>query len=131
MIRFRRSQIMRLRRLLDMRYRPAELAEEIGCHVDTVYRSYIPAGCPHTRDKSNHIWINGKEFAKWVREITSDNGTPLDDDEAFCLKCNEAVRMTGELKVRPTNKYLELVTGVCPECGTTVNRARARRRTGD
>jgi len=36
-MRLRRTQIIRLGRLMTMRYRPAELAAEIGCHVDTVY----------------------------------------------------------------------------------------------
>jgi hypothetical protein len=125
MVRFRRSQIIRLGRLLCMLYRPAEIASEIGCHVDTVYRSYIPAGCPHARDGTGHIWINGRDFAEWARELTSKSRRPLDDGEAFCLKCNAPVEMAGNLRVSKTNRHLELITGVCPVCGTTVNRARA------
>ena len=126
MVNFRRSQIIRLGRLLEMRYRPSELADEIGCHVDTVYRSYIPAGCPHTRDESGHIWIVGTEFAKWAREMNSQRGTTLDDDEGYCLKCEQPVQISGPTKVRPTNRYLELLSFTCPQCGTTVNRARKR-----
>lgn len=122
---FRRSHLIRLGRLLDMLYRPAEIADEIGCHVDTVYRSYLPTGCPHARDETGHIWINGRSFAEWVQQLTSRKGNSLDEGQAFCFKCNRAVRMTGDLKVSQTNRHLELVTGICPDCGTKVNRARA------
>jgi len=111
-----------------MRYRPSELAAEIGCHVDTVYRSFIPAGCPHERDERGYIWIVGTQFAAWARATKSKGRTELADGEAYCFKCNKAVKMMDPITVRPTNRYLELVTGTCPECGTTVNRARARRR---
>jgi hypothetical protein len=125
-MRLRRNHVIRLGRLLNMRYRPAELASEIGCHPDTVYRSYIPAGCPHERDGRGHIWIVGTEFAAWARSLASRGRVKLAAGEAYCLRCNRAVEMTGETTVRPTNRYLELVTGRCPECGCTVNRARAR-----
>ena len=38
----------------------------------------------------------------------------------------QGVRHAPSYTVRPTNHHLELVTGMCPECGTSVNRARAR-----
>jgi hypothetical protein len=44
-------QMAHLPRLLWMYYSPSDLADEIGCNVDTVYKSYIPAGCPHKRDE--------------------------------------------------------------------------------
>jgi hypothetical protein len=123
----RRDQMARLGRLLEMRYRPSELASEIGCHPDTVYRSFIPSGCPQERDAQGHIWIIGTEFAKWAREAVSSEHTTLADGEAYCLKCNKPVKMKGKITVKPTNRYLELMTGHCPECNSVVNRARARR----
>lgn len=125
----RRTQIIRLGRLLEMKYRPSEIAAEIGCHVDTVYRSFIPAGCPHTRDSHGHIWIIGTEFAQWARDMmASRDHITLGDNEAYCLRCRSAVVMQRPLTVRPTNRCLELVTGRCPDCDATVNRARARRK---
>ena len=128
-MRLRRAQIIRLGRLMTMQYRPSELADELGCHVDTVYRTFIPAGCPHTRDSRRHIWIVGTEFAQWARDMmASRDHIKLADGEAYCLRCRHAVVMQGPLTVKPTSRYLELVTGVCPTCGTAVNRARARRK---
>lgn len=124
---FRRAQIIRLGRLLEMKYRPSELADAIGCHVDTVYRTYIPAGCPHTRDGTGHIWIIGTEFAQWARDmVASRDHIKLADGEAYCLRCRRAVVMQGPLTVTPTNHYLELITGTCPDCDAPVNRARQR-----
>jgi hypothetical protein len=123
-----RSVIVRLGRLLRMEYRPAELAEELGCGADTIYRHYLPAGCPHRRDERGHIWIVGTDFAEWVRATLKQGKTPMTEGEAYCLKCNRPVNMKGRLEVEPVNYYLELVKGECPACGTTVNRARARKR---
>jgi hypothetical protein len=131
MIRLRREQIIRLGHLLEMCYRPSELAAEIGCHTDTVYHSFIPAGCPHERDEHGHIWIVGTQFADWARHMQMQRRTPLADGEAYCLRCRAAVQMIGPLTVTPTNRYLELVTGTCAVCGATVNRARARCKTDE
>ena len=43
-----------------------ELADEIGFNVRQMYRVYIPNGCPHNRDDSRHLWINGLEFRNWI-----------------------------------------------------------------
>jgi len=128
--RFGREIIVRLDRLLRMRYRPSEIATELACHVDTIYRSYIPAGCPHERDGAGHIWIVGTEFAKWARAESSQKHASLADGEAYCFRCRRPTKMTGPIAVRPTNHYLEIVTGRCSECGTEVNRARARCKAG-
>jgi hypothetical protein len=125
--RFPRTLVVRLGRLLYMEYRPSELAQELGVGADTVYRHYIPYGCPHRRDETGHIWIVGTEFAEWVGAARKEGKVPLANGEAYCLKCNAPVTMNGPLTAAPVNAYLELVKGVCPVCGTTVNRARARK----
>ena len=53
--RMSQSQIARLGRLLWMRYKPSELADELGCSVDTIYKSYVPSGCPHQRDDATGL----------------------------------------------------------------------------
>jgi hypothetical protein len=119
-------QIIRLGRLLDMLYRPAEIAEEIGVTSDTVYRSYLPAGCPYTRDRSGDFWIHGPAFVAWARATITQKRTRrqgLPDGMAWCLKCNQPVELV-EPSVRPLNRYLELLTGRCPHCGTAINRGR-------
>lgn len=84
--------------LLNMMYRPSEIAEEIGFTTRQFYRVYIPLGCPHERDKRNHIWINGIAFAAWY-EITYAKAT-LKDNEAYCQTCRKPVKMTNKSKHR-------------------------------
>lgn len=125
--RLSREQKLRLRALMDMEYTPQQLADAIGCCCDTIYRRFIPAGCPHRRDSKNHILINGVALARWYQE----NRPPtvhLATGEAWCCRCNAPVTMQPPFSVKPTNRYLELVSGTCPTYGATVNRARARRK---
>lgn len=124
------THIIKFSRLLDMLYKPAELAEEIGVNVDTVYRSYIPAGLPVTQDDQGNYWIHGPAFVAWARETVSRKKNKrhvLPDGHAWCLVCGQPVLMQSP-HVRAVNRYLELLQGTCPSCGKTVNRARARQR---
>lgn len=122
------QHIVKLTRLLDMLYKPGEIAEEIGVSPDTVYRSYLPAGLPHLRDANGHIWIHGPAFIAWARQTITKKknkraGLPL--DHAWCMKCDQPVALNSP-KIKAVNRYLELLQAKCPNCGKTVNRARAR-----
>lgn len=121
-------QIIRLGRLMDMLYRPAELAEEISIDVDTIYRSYIPAGMPCIREGQGHIWVHGLSFAAWAKETVAkrqNERSPLADGYGWCLRCNQAVKMVNP-SIKIINRYLELEQAPCPNCGGTVNRGRRR-----
>lgn len=114
-----------------MLYKPAEIAEEIGVSVDTIYRSYLPAGLPHIRD-GDDIWIHGPAFVAWAKETISKKKSEragLPDGQAWCMKCNQAVQLV-DPKIKTVNRYLELLQARCPQCGKIVNRARARRNGG-
>lgn len=87
------TQIIRLSRILDMMYKPKEIASEIGITADTIYRSYLPAGLPHLQDRRG-IWIYGPAFVAWAKETVSKNRhkrAPLPDGYAWCMKCNQSV----------------------------------------
>jgi hypothetical protein len=122
------THIVKLGRLLDMLYRPAEIAEEIGVNVDTIYRSYLPAGLPYTRDGRGNIWIHGPAFVAWAKQTITKKKTKrvgLPDGQAWCLKCKGPVPLINPTN-KPINRYLELQQAACPICGTIINRARAR-----
>lgn len=122
------THIVKLGRLLDMLYKPAEIAEEIGVTNDTVYRCYLPAGVPHARDERGNIWIHGPAFAAWARETISKKQSQragLPPGHAWCMKCNQAVLLI-EPKVKAINRYIEILQAQCPHCLKTVNRARKR-----
>lgn len=121
------THIVKLGRLLNMLYKPAEIAEEIGVNKDTVYRSYLPAGLPHTRDEQGSIWIHGPAFVAWAKETISKKRSKragLPDDHAWCMKCNRPVPLI-KPNIKAVNRYLELLQASCPNCHTTVNRLRA------
>ncbi len=125
---FKHTHIVRLRRFLDMLYTPAEIAAELGVSVDTVYRSYLPAGLPHSRDDNGRIWIHGLTFAAWARETiarAAPQRQPLPPGHAWCLRCNQAVEIRSPRQVG-TNRYVDMLQGTCPRCGARVNRIISR-----
>ena len=127
--RMRREIIIRLGRLLNMSYKPTELANEIGVNVDTIHRTYLKAGCPFYRDRQGQVWIIGTDFREWALQVANQSkntpGRNLSDGEAWCLRCRKPVKMI-DPKKKHVNRYLEMLQGTCAVCGGRVNRARAR-----
>ncbi len=122
------AHIIKFGRLLNMMYKPSEIAEEIGVSQDTVYRSYLPAGLPHERDADGNVWIHGPAFVSWAKQTIAQRKSKragLPDGHAWCMKCNRPVVLINP-KVRTVNRYLEILRAPCPYCGKIVNRARAR-----
>lgn len=126
--RLNRGKIIALERLLNMMYRPAEVASEVGISVDALYRSYIPAGAPVEFDGKGRTWIHGTAFARWAREYlaTTRRGkrkAEMTPSQGYCLRCNQVVEML-DIRRRPhTEKAGTLqVSGRCPTCDAKVNR---------
>ena len=111
-------QRLRLEKLLDMLYKPSELAEEIGFTKRQVYRVYIPAGCPRNKDERRHIWINGKGFREWY-EATYPRFT-VKENEGFCLTCKRVVTL--EKPVQEKKGGLLYWIGLCPKCSRRIPR---------
>jgi hypothetical protein len=112
------SQRMRLAKLLDMFYKPSELAEEVGFTRRQVYRVYIPAGCPHKRDEKRYIWINGKIFREWYEE--NYPRVCLAKDEAFCLTCKKPAKIINPKRIQKGRLHYWI--SYCPECGRKLTR---------
>ncbi len=111
------AQRMRLGKLLDMMYKPSELAEEIGFTLRQVYRVYMPLGCPCVRE-NRYVFINGRAFAEWY-EATYPKKT-LRDDEAFCLTCKKPVMMNDPVKQKKDRLHYWVCK--CPTCGRKLAR---------
>lgn len=124
---FTAQQLNRARHLLDMLYRPSELAEELGVSVDMIWRSCLPEGCPHERDETGHIWINGVAFYRWAQARGGRKRIKMAEGQAFCFRCRQPVAMVDAEAVLVTTPHLEVVTGRCPACGAKISRGRARR----
>jgi len=95
-----------------MMYRPGELADEVGFSIDQIYRVYIPIGCPHTRDKRRHIWINGKSFMEWYADFYKKRG--LHENESFCLTCRKGVEKINPKEHKKNGLIYEI--SYCPGC---------------
>lgn len=125
-LRLKRVSVIRLGRILNMLYRPSELADEISVSVDTIYRSYIPAGMPHIKDPKGDIWIDGTKFISWAKQTiakSKEKRYPLQDNQAWCLHCNKPVDLINPI-ISYQNRYIEILQSNCPNCGSKINRGR-------
>lgn len=114
--RLKGNQLRKLSSLLNMLYSPSELANQIGFTRRQVYRAYIPLGCPHERDETNHIWINGVAFRKWYEKTYKK--VKLEDNEAYCVSCKNVVDIQiFEEKQSGRYRYQQFF---CPNCGGTI-----------
>lgn len=117
--RLKGNQLRKLPSLLNMMYSPTELAEEVGFTRRQVYRAYIPLGCPHERDETNHIRINGIAFREWYK--TTYKKMKLQDNEAYCVSCKQIVTIQ-ESESRQSGRYhYKLIS--CPNCGGKISKA--------
>ena len=91
--RISRNVLIKAPGLLPMLYTPREIAEDLDV-PETTLRDWLNHGAPHSRDESNHIWIDGKQFAAWVdnqRNVRKKPTHPLQTGEGFCMRCNAIV----------------------------------------
>jgi hypothetical protein len=112
------AQRNRLRRLLNMMYTTIELAKEIDISPRIVREVYIPLGCPYTRNRQNHIMINGIAFRDWYQEVYKKR--TLASNEAFCISCKQEVIM---VKTSPMEiNGLSYLLSECPVCGRSLSK---------
>ena len=114
----------RLARLLDMRYKPSELAEELGVCADTVRRGWLPAGAPHVRDEDG-VWLLGTEVAAWLQAMVDKPTVTLGPGEAYCLQCRRAVAVEDARRERL--EHAVLLRGRCALCGARVARLESQK----
>jgi hypothetical protein len=104
-----------------MLYTVREISATLGI-PERKLRDWLEAGAPHERDQQRHIWIHGRKFAAWIAEMREPvKRRKLRDDEAYCMRCNQAVRMTN-VSTKAMQGKLILIRGTCPNCGCTINR---------
>lgn len=119
-VRLPHGVIVRAPGLLPMWYTPAELEQELGVSARTV-REWQRLGLPYRRDERGHLWIDGRQFAAWVKEACRPpRKLRLNDDEAYCLTCRAAVKL-----IRPTQQqhgHQVTLKGLCPQCGKAIYR---------
>jgi hypothetical protein len=112
-----RSQL--IKKLLNMRYTPDEIIEELGLTRYTL-NTMIEIGAPVIRE-GRRVWIHGTSFAEWFVEarkcamkevkVKKEKAAkiPYPTDQAYCTACRGHVRYT-ELKREGRMSY-----GTCPQ----------------
>lgn len=83
-------------RLLDMEYKPSEIAQELTASKEQILR-LVTAGAPARKDSKGHYWINGLHFASWLETAAPKNDRDkktFEDNEAYCLTCKAVVTFT-------------------------------------
>ncbi len=120
------AQKNRLRRLLDMMYRPSEIAEIIGFNRRQFYNVYFPEGCPHERDDRRHYWINGTAFREWIEKTYKK--VKLKEGQGYCRTCNKAVKLKDPILKTTKNGDTDYLLGNCHYCGRSIPRIVANRK---
>jgi uncharacterized protein with PIN domain len=112
--------IVRAPGLLPMWYTPAELEQELGVSARTI-RDWQRLGLPNRRDERGHLWIDGRQFATWVKEVRRPRSAQrLNPDEAYCLTCRQAVKLINP--TRQQHGHQVTLQGRCPHCGNAIYR---------
>jgi hypothetical protein len=110
--------------LLNMEYKPSELAAELNITDKTIYQTWLPAGLPFRKDSTGHVWIVGATARAWLEAIPTQSAEKpkisLAPGEAFCLTCRGAVFVSNPAKRRFGRAAV--LTGVCPVCGRELRR---------
>jgi len=103
-----RAMARRSVRLLDMEYKPSELAQELNCRQEWVMLA-IRNGAPHRKDENGRYWIHGEKFAAWLHETKQKERKRLKPNECYCLGCKKYTTY------KVTEKIGAHVIGKCPE----------------
>lgn len=115
------SAIVKSPGLLPMFYKARELASALEVPERTL-RDWLQTGAPHSRDSQGHVWINGLEFAAWIKDQRQPKRVQkLTDQQAYCMRCHKPVEMV-DVVTKPGKGRLLLISGTCPHCGCKINR---------
>jgi hypothetical protein len=85
--------------LLDMEYKPSEIAEELATNPQHILR-LVGFGAPARKDAKGRFWIHGKSFASWLADAAPKNDKELKarptiaGNEAYCTTCRKITTYT-------------------------------------
>jgi hypothetical protein len=91
-----RAMMRRSMRLMDMEYKPSEIAEELSVTKVQVIRM-LTAGAPARKDAEGRFWVHGLKFAEWLENAAPrkpKDKTIFADNECYCLQCRKVVPFT-------------------------------------
>ena len=116
------SVIVKSSGLLPMYYTVRELAIELGA-VERTLRDWLSGGAPHIKDANGHIWVQGKDFSRWVDSVREPKQKQkrMKDNEGFCMHCKTTVDMLA-ISTRHIRGKLTMTSGTCSQCGRIIHR---------
>jgi hypothetical protein len=118
--------LLKSKGLLPIDYSIRELCTELGIPDRTARDLFLKFGAPSFRDNRNHIQINGQDFYKWMRSITTKpKRERMTDRQAYCFRCRKPVLLSNP-EIIPGKAKLINIRGICPDCGTAINRGGRR-----
>ena len=106
-----KKKVQLSRSLLNMMYKPAEIAEEMGTSKEQIIK-LISAGAPARKDAKGHYWIHGLTFVQWLKDVAPKkpgDKTIFEDDECYCVICRQMVHFTKLRRVK------RIAYGICPK----------------
>lgn len=112
--------------LLNMEYKPSELAKELGVTAEYVRKVLIHVlGAPHTYSEKNRLWINGKRFRSWIVQYDKQfkqkkKARVVGENQFYCVKCRKLVEQDSYVLVNDGRNSMK--KAYCPNCGTRINK---------
>lgn len=113
--------------LLDMPYKPSELARELDVTrryvTDSIIKIY---GVKSEKTEKGLIFINGQDVRSWIESVFDEKiaskkqRKPLEDNEFLCLKCH-ARRSPENVRLAEENGRTVKIS-YCPVCGTKMRK---------
>jgi len=113
--------------LLDMPYKPSELARELGVTRRYVTDSIIKVyGVKAEKTENGLIFINGQDVKQWIESVFNEKiaiknqRKPLGENEFLCVKCH-ARREPKDIRLAEENGRTIKIS-YCPVCGTKMRK---------
>jgi len=102
-------------------YDPGEIADLLGVHKNTVLR-WIKDGLPLI-DKRRPFLILGVDLRAFLQQNRAAKKQKCEVWELFCLKCRSPKKPDlGMVDFKPRHGSVGNLVGLCPDCGTVMNR---------
>lgn len=102
-------------------YTVEEVARLLNAHKNTV-RTWIKQGLP-TIDDKRPMLILGRDLSAFLQARRVKNKRPCKPGEMYCLRCRVPKIPAGNMvDYHPHTETLGNLFGICPDCGTGMNR---------
>ncbi len=119
------QQVNIARELLDMLYKPAELARELFVEKPAVYE-WTRNGMPHKKDDKGRLWVHGIKAGEWVLFQSTKRQKEkiaIPQGMIFCMKCQKPTKYKNAKHEYLTSGRI-MVKAICTICGMQVRQFR-------